>query len=139
MAAGEVCIVGHAPGSAAEPVYMCWLSRRDNSLQTLLGAPPPEGEACVKNVWVHPDRRRRGIAVCGERYAIGAAQRHGVRRLWAFIMPSNTASIVLHERLGFGRAGELVFGETLARRWAAFEEGGLRRSLTLCPADARVL
>ena len=59
------------------------------------------------SVYVHKDHRGRGLGMAVMQALIAAAQAHDVHAMLGVIDASNTASIALHERLGFRHVGTL--------------------------------
>ncbi len=59
------------------------------------------------SVYVHKDYRRQGLGRLVMQELITAAQHHGIHAMIGVIEANNTASIALHEQLGFRHVGTL--------------------------------
>jgi ribosomal protein S18 acetylase RimI-like enzyme len=58
-------------------------------------------QGLVGDVYVQPECRGQGVALALLQAAIAEARRQGLRRLWLYVVPTNTPAIRLYERLGF--------------------------------------
>lgn len=70
---------------------------------------PGEGyrPACESTVYVAKGHRRRGVARALMRALIETARTAGLRRMAGWVSADQTASLALHERLGFERMARL--------------------------------
>ena len=68
-------------------------------------------------IYIAPNRRGQGIGrlLLGELIAV--ARGHGLRSMVAGITAENTASLVLHEKLGFQRTGLIRDSGWKFERW----------------------
>lgn len=60
---------------------------------------------CEDSVYLHPERLRQGIGTALLEALIAAAEASGFRQMIALIVGSEAASIALHKRFGFEKAG----------------------------------
>lgn len=132
---GEIGVVGVYSKAPDRLAFMAWLTTRGYATLTLLGEPLPAGNAGVRNLWVCPELRRRGIARNGLLWAEAFAYRQGVRQLWAFILPGNVASQRLLMGLGYVNHGEVEFSKNMGRRHAVLHQEGCSHSVQLDVAE----
>jgi len=74
-----------------------------------------ERRAEIESVAVHPEWRRRGVAVALMSHTLRALKSGGVRQAELMVRTSNTAGAALYQQLGFRRTGTV-------RRY--YEDGG---------------
>jgi phosphinothricin acetyltransferase len=70
------------------------------------------------SIYIRHDRRRGGIGATLLSALIDACAAAGFRRMIGYIDADNTASLALHEKLGFSRAGLLPGAAYRNGRWA---------------------
>lgn len=58
------------------------------------------------SVYLDPDARGKGIGTCLMKELLAIARREGYRSLISIVSSDNTASVRMHEALGFERSGE---------------------------------
>jgi ribosomal-protein-alanine N-acetyltransferase len=76
---------------------------------------PEERDAEIASIAVHPDYRRRGVAVALLQHMLSVLQAAGVRRVELLVRTGNAAAAQLYRSLGFRRV-RLVHGY--------YEDGG---------------
>ena len=85
----------------------------DQSTGQVLGwaALSPVSDRCVYSgvaenaVYVHPDARGRGVGETLLRALVGSAERAGIWTVQTGVFPENTASLALHQKVGFRVVG----------------------------------
>jgi phosphinothricin acetyltransferase len=70
------------------------------------------------SIYVRHDQQRRGIGAALMNALIDACAAAGFRRMIGYIDADNTASLALHEKFGFSRAGLLPGAAYRQGRWA---------------------
>jgi phosphinothricin acetyltransferase len=70
------------------------------------------------SIYIRHDQRRRGIGATLLSALIDACAAAGFRRMIGYIDADNTASLALHEKLGFSRAGSLPGAAYRNGRWS---------------------
>jgi RimJ/RimL family protein N-acetyltransferase len=60
-------------------------------------------------IFLHRDRRGRGIGTEMNRIAIDVARRHGASRLWLSVEPHNRAAVRSYEKVGFRFLSSAIF------------------------------
>lgn len=70
------------------------------------------------SIYIHHDQRRRGIGAVLLQALIDACAASGFRRMIGYIDADNIASLALHEKLGFARAGLLPGAAYRNGRWS---------------------
>ena len=105
--AGSVCVwVRSADGSPAAAMWWHRLLHVDRYLGSW--SRPSEGTIYESGVMTRPDLRGKGFGAKLLRLGATELARQGVKTVRTAVAPSNTASIVLHDRAGFSRVGRLV-------------------------------
>lgn len=116
-------------------VVLQWFGEKARGGQPVLGAVSDAGELCgfatwgtfrarpaykysiEHSVYVHPGRRRQGVARLLMRELIARATAAGFHAMIGGIDASNRESIVLHEQLGFTHAGTVREAAWKFGRW----------------------
>ncbi len=87
------------------------------------------------SVYVHPEKRGRGVGKALLRELIGAAAAQDYHVLVGGIDAANAASIALHAGLGFTRCGTIRQAGFKFGRWLDLEFHQLILATPACPAD----
>ena len=126
LKAGDLAVLGVASGDPTEVLYISWVTREDKLFCMCADSSESVPQACSRRIWVPAQHRRRRLAERGLLFAENAAFDAGVRRLWAFALRDNEASIRLHEKLGYRQTGFLRIGRRLGKRIAQMQRSGTR-------------
>ncbi len=119
-----------------EVVYTAWVSQSDPTMR-LMG-PACEGAWSIRRIWVRPDRRRQGIARCGQGLAEQVARARGADCLWAFVRVDNDRSRRLHEGFGYApravlRVDTLLGWRRVGVQWTPSSQPGLDQTVSQSP------
>jgi len=87
------------------PDRFCLVNTNPEGVDALLLASVVSPDAEILNIFVHPDRRRQGIATALLRAALLRIKDQGARRVWLEVRESNAAALHIYEAAGFRRTG----------------------------------
>jgi phosphinothricin acetyltransferase len=87
------------------------------------------------SVYVHRDHRRKGVARALLTHLIGSAEEQDLHVMVAGIDAANSASIALHEQLGFQYAGTIHHAGFKFGRWLDLVFYELRLQTPAAPSD----